>query len=195
MGSRRVASTRVGKQTGDRILATAARLLGSDTPTTVTLDRISAEVGVAKTSILWHFGSKNGLLLAVVDRAFEQFIVHFLRDHPASGDPREDLSEFLGAYRRFLVEHPEINTVLFTLLFDPKMSAEVRPRVAAMYRTYRSAIVDAYVIDGERMPEPVASAIIAFVDGAFLQWFIDPHGVQLETLFDAFLSLLKESHQ
>lgn len=188
----RAARTALGKQTADRILATTARLLGSETPTTVTLDRISSEVGVAKTSILWHFGSKKELLLAAVDHAFEQFVVQFLRDNPASGDARADLSEFLGAYRRFLAEHPEINTLLFTLLFDPKMGNEVRPRVAAMYRTYREAIVSAYVLDGAPVPEALASALIAFVDGAFLQWFIDPQGVQLEPLFDAVVALITE---
>lgn len=70
MSSSRAATTRTGtgQQTAERILETTARLLANREPDTVSLDRISAEVGVAKTSILWHFGSKKDLILAVVDR-------------------------------------------------------------------------------------------------------------------------------
>ena len=53
-------------------------------PDTVSLDRISAEVGVAKTSILRHFSSKKDLFLAVVDHVFDDFRAYasFLEKHP-----------------------------------------------------------------------------------------------------------------
>ncbi len=182
-----VATTGPGRETAERILETTARLLASREPDAVSLDRISREVGVAKTSILWHFGSKKNLFLAVVDRVFEEFLTGFVEQHPDVGDVGLELREFLRAYARFLKQHPHINTVLMTLAFDRKLGPDVRQQIAQMYRAFRSTVTANYTIDGKPFPENVAAAIIAFVDGVFLQWFIDPDAIDIEAVFDAFL--------
>jgi AcrR family transcriptional regulator len=176
-----------GQITADRILEVTARLLADREPNTVTLDRISREVGVAKTSILWHFGSKKDLFLAVVDRVFEQFLGAFVSDHPDVGDIGLELRQFLRAYAEFLETNPQINTVLMSLLFDRKLGPDVRAQIAEMYRTFRATVVNNYTIDGEPVPEAFATTIIAFVDGVFLQWYVDPDAVDIKAVFDAFL--------
>lgn len=179
-----------GQQTAERILETTARLLASREPDAVSLDRISAEVGVAKTSILWHFGSKKDLLLAVVDRIFDEFLQSFVAQHPDVGDVGIELRQFLRAYARFLEEQPQINTVLMTLLFDRKLGPDVRARIAEMYRMFRRTVTDHYTIDGQPIPETVATAIVAFVDGVFLQWYIDPEAIDVQAVFDALLDVI-----
>ncbi len=163
-----------------------AQLLASREPDSVTLDRISQEVGVAKTSILWHFGSKKDLFLRVVDRVFEEFLSGFVEEHPDSGNLGLELRQFLSAYASFLKNKPHINTVLLTLLFDRKLGSEVRTQIAAMYRSFRS-MVSYYTLDGKPVPEAFATAIIAFVDGVFLQWYIEPEAVDIDAVFEAFL--------
>lgn len=192
MSSSRAATTRTGpgQQTAERILETTARLLANRDPDTVSLDRISAEVGVAKTSILWHFGSKKDLILAVVDRIFDDFLKGFVARHPDVGDVGLELRQFLRAYARFLDEQPQINTVLMTLLFDRKLGPDVRARVAEMYRMFRRTVTDHYTIDGRPLKETVAAAIVAFVDGVFLQWYIDPEAIDVEAVFDALLDVI-----
>ena len=184
------ARTRPGQQTADRILATTARLLADREPDSVSLDRIAAEVGIAKTSILWHFGSKKGLFLAVVDRVFDDFIASFVSRHPDIGDTGLELRQFLRAYARFLKDQPQINTVLMVLLFDRKLGPDVRAHIAQMYRTFRRTVTDNYTIDGEPCPEPLAAAVVAFVDGVFLQWYIDPEAIDIEAVFEAFLDMV-----
>ena len=184
------ARTGPGQQTAERILETTARLLANREPDTVSLDRISAEVGVAKTSILWHFGSKKDLFLAVVDRVFDDFLKGFVAHHPDVGDVGLELRQFLRAYARFLEKQPQINTVLMTLLFDRKIGPDVRARIAEMYRMFRRTVTDHYTIDGQPFPETVAAAIVAFVDGVFLQWYIDPEAIDIEAVFNALLDVI-----
>lgn len=189
------ATTGPGRETAERILETTARLLADRQPDSITLDRISREVGVAKTSILWHFGSKKDLFLAVVDRVFEQFISSFIDNNPDVGDMRVELRQFLRAYARFLRDQPQINTVLMTLLFDRKLGPDVRKQIAAMYRAFRANIVGSYTIDGKPVPETFAVTLIAFVDGVFLQWFIEPEAIDVEAVFDTFLDLFVDGKE
>lgn len=182
-----VATTGPGRETAERILDATARLLANREPNTVSLDRISREVGVAKTSILWHFGSKKNLFVAVIDRVFEEFLAGFVAENPDVGDVGVELRQFLRAYARFLKQHPHINTVLMTLAFDRKLGPDVRRQIAQMYRAFRATVTANYTIDGKPIPETVAAAIIAFVDGVFLQWFIEPEAIDIEAVFDAFL--------
>ena len=51
-----------GDETKQRLIAATKDLLSEFDYQTVTLDQISEAVGVAKSSILWHFGSKDALL-------------------------------------------------------------------------------------------------------------------------------------
>ncbi len=185
------ARTGRGQQTAERILEATARLLANREPDTVSLDRISAEVGVAKTSILWHFGSKKDLFLAVVDHVFDDFLKSFVAHHPDVSDVGLEARQFLRAYARFLKEQPQINTVLMTLLFDRKLGPDVRAHIAEMYRMFRRTVTDNYTIDGQPFPETVAAAIVAFVDGVFLQWYIDPEAIDVEAVFDAFLDVIR----
>jgi AcrR family transcriptional regulator len=185
------ARTGPGQQTAERILETTARLLANREPDTVSLDRISAEVGVAKTSILWHFGSKKNLFLAVVDHVFDDFLKSFVAHHPDVGDVGLELRQFLRAYARFLKKQPQINTVLMTLLFDRKLGPDVRARIAEMYRMFRRTVTDNYTIDGQPFPETVGAAVVALVDGVFLQWYIDPEAIDVEAVFDGLLDVIQ----
>ena len=55
--------------TPDRILDAALVSFGSRGYGATSLDGLAAELGVTKQTILYHFGSKEGVLEAVIDRA------------------------------------------------------------------------------------------------------------------------------
>src|SRR5215831_12978925 len=61
-----------GVRTEEAILQATMRLLASRGIQGTSLDLLAEEVGVAKSSILWHFGSKEELLLRVAERVFEE---------------------------------------------------------------------------------------------------------------------------
>src|SRR5512132_2747811 len=61
-----------GVRTEETILEATLRLLSTRGVHGTSLDLLADEVGVAKSSILWHFGSKEELLLRVAERVFEE---------------------------------------------------------------------------------------------------------------------------
>src|SRR5688500_11779761 len=63
---------------------------------------IGERAGVSRGSIFWHFGSKEGLLWAVVERSFRSWEAEILV--PDVGDARgiEAVRRGLRAHRRFL---------------------------------------------------------------------------------------------
>lgn len=176
-----------GARTRQAILDETARLLGSDAPESVTLDRISAAVPISKSSICWHFGTKDELFVAVVDDLFRRYTDGYLADHPDEGDARGQLVDFLADYATFLDENPHANTVLFTLLFDRSLDPDVRERIRLLYVSFREAIVDNYRLGGQPVSEELAAAVIALVDGVFLQWHLDPDRIVPANVFDALL--------
>src|SRR5262252_5342621 len=61
-----------GVRTEEAILQATLRLLSMRGIHGMSLDLLSEEVGVAKSSILWHFGSKEELLLRVAERVYDE---------------------------------------------------------------------------------------------------------------------------
>jgi AcrR family transcriptional regulator len=62
-----------GQATYERILATAAQLVASEGPASLTLDRVAKLGGVSKGAVLYHFKSKNALVAALVATTLDQF--------------------------------------------------------------------------------------------------------------------------
>ena len=59
-------------RTEEAILQATMRLLATRGIHGTSLDLLAEEVGVAKSSILWHFGSKEELLLRVAERVLDE---------------------------------------------------------------------------------------------------------------------------
>lgn len=165
-----------GARTRERLIDAAADLVAQEPSATVGLERIARAAGVAKSSLLWHFGSKEQLYLEVVDRWFSAFQERVVAELGGGRDLREVLPLLIDAYVAFLQERPEANPVLFTLLFGSPKGGEVRSRIAEMYREFRRAICDNTRLGGQPVAEEDAALVVAALDGIFLQWFIDPQG-------------------
>lgn len=74
-----------------RILETADRLFYAEGVRAVGIDRILAESGAAKMTLYSHFGSKDDLILAVLQHREEQFNAWFaeaMKRHGAKGKDR-----------------------------------------------------------------------------------------------------------
>src|SRR5688572_5070289 len=63
---------RRGMRTEAAIVDATLKLLAARGVHGTSLDAVAEEVGVAKSSVLWHFGSKEELLLRVAERVFDE---------------------------------------------------------------------------------------------------------------------------
>ena len=185
----RPARLRVRQQRGMRteaaILDATARLLARRGVHGTSLDALAEEVGVAKSSILWHFGSKEELLLRVAERAFEAVATGPARAILALPTIEEREDATWRFYLETVRQQPELRRVVLYLIFE---SAEGRPGLRARLRTLYQGMRDLFaeglrgVVPDEGQRRRRAAVALASLDGLFLQWLLDPESLDLDAL-------------
>jgi len=149
------------------------------------LELIAAQVGVAKSSILWHFGSKEGLLLRVAERAFS-IVERSLAPEILALRTIEERGEAMWRIYTEIIDHaPEVRRVVLYLIFcagDDR--PEVRAGLQRLYRGTRTLLVAGLhdVVPDVRRRNQLATLAMAALDGIFLQWLLDPKTVDLAAL-------------
>jgi len=189
---RRAAARKSARLRQERGLRTEAAILDATLQSLATrgihdtsLDLIAARVGVAKSSILWHFGSKEGLLLRVAERAFST-VARSLAPEILALPTIEERGEAMWRIYTEVVNHaPEVRRVVLYLIF---CAGDQRPEVhAGLQRLYRGTRTLLAAGLRDAVPDPrrrnqLATLAIAALDGIFLQWLLDPKAVDLAAL-------------
>jgi len=93
-------------RTNAAILNAAERVLRRDGYDGASIEEIAAVADVSIGSIYQHFGSKEGLLLAMVERALEANQRYLGEGFALQGSPLERLAAVQQAYLRFYAEQP-----------------------------------------------------------------------------------------
>ncbi len=190
MTAGRTPRTDRGARTRRRVLEVTRRLLSESGPGNVTLDQVSAGSEVAKTSILWHFGSKQELLLEALDEVIRDFERAFSTRYPDPSTPAEKLALFLRDYAAFMKQHPYLGDVFFSFAFSDRSDERARSRVRDLYRRYRAMVASHVGTASEGAGRELAAAIVGLVDGVFIQWSLDPDQFDPGAVFGAFLRSL-----
>src|SRR5262249_53241117 len=112
----------------ERILEAATELFATRGYAGAGVDRLAERSGIAKTAIYYHFGNKEGLLAAVLERTATQWIDGILQASRQAGDPIERLERALLGMRAMLEERPWIYN-LFQILAPqvPDQKPEIPP--------------------------------------------------------------------
>ena len=172
------------------MLEVTRQLLSGSGPRSVTLDQVAARSRVAKTSILWHFGSKQELLLEALDEVIRDFERAFSARYPDQSTPAEKLALFLRDYAEFMKRHPQLGEVFFSFAFSDRSDEGARGRARDLYRRYRAMVASHVGASSGDGGADLAAAIVGLVDGVFIQWSLDPDALDPRTVFDAFLQSL-----
>ena len=163
------------------ILDATARMISRVGPVRLTLADVGNEVGLAPATLLQRFGSKRGLLLALVDQSVDSVGASFDRVR-ASHASALDSAIAAAGYMAEHVRTPEElanNLAFFQIdLSDAdfhRLALEHSRRVRAGYR----ALLDEAIADGELGPcdtTALASALQAVAAGSLLNWAIHRDG-------------------
>lgn len=166
------------------ILRAAIETFGTKGSTNGTLADIAEQVGMTHAGVLHHFGSKNNLLLEVLEFRDRDDVAH-LADQHIPGGPALFAHLVATAQRNAL--RPGIVQV-FTVLSAESVT-EGHPATAYFQERYRNlrAEVDAAfralcAQEGVTDPDTIdraAASILAVMDGLQLQWLLDPTAVDL----------------
>jgi AcrR family transcriptional regulator len=163
---------------------------------------ICTATGLAPTAIYWHFGSKDGLLAAIVERSIERWyaeLVEAMGGEPAEGSedavpPAADLQRFfrvmLDAYRH---QPQALRLMLWLGLDRGHPDQEVR---AAVQQARRRAIaliaasIGRALGPAEHSPQlsaaydQLARLLLVQLDGIFVAHEVDDDGDRIDELFE-----------
>ena len=98
--------------TRDRLLRAAADLIAASPGETVPLRAICDAAGVRLPTLYHFFGNKEGLLDAVIDHGFEQYL-STKQAHEPSGDPIRDIRDGWDAHVAFGLANPGFYALMY----------------------------------------------------------------------------------
>jgi AcrR family transcriptional regulator len=183
-----------------RLVAAARRILVRDGFNSITVEAVAAEAGQYRDSVRYYFGSKAGLIAALVDAVSTDQSCESSRMLSELPPGPQRVQALLSADRRLAADSAAFQD-FFRLLPHVLQDEELRARVAALYETYREQYVrclagDASIDEGQL--QVVASLMVAVIDGVAIQKALDPDRFDLDGVFDAWERamqlLLKAGH-
>lgn len=183
---RRRALTAQGAMSRERILDAAVDLIAERGYSATSVDALCRRAGIVKTAVYWHFGSKEGLLAAVIERVASAWIEEIEKSAYQVGEPVERLSRALAGLRSIVERRPQLLRLLLALLLERSGDDdETRAALRAAFQRARSAVVDCIEVTapGLRDPDLVAHSILSLVQGALLLTLADPDAADLDRLF------------
>jgi AcrR family transcriptional regulator len=134
----------------EKILEAAAKLLAEAPAADVSTRAVCEAAGVGAPMLYRLFGDKAGLLAAVVDRGFEQYLASKRAARPGE-DPVADLKNGWDNHMRFALEHPNH----YRLMYSPELT--VPPAAAREAHDLLHAILERCATAG-RLSVPPALA-------------------------------------
>ncbi|WP_020138212.1 TetR/AcrR family transcriptional regulator [Streptomyces sp. 351MFTsu5.1] len=170
----------------EKILEAATELLAGASAADVSTRAVCERAGVGAPMLYRLFGDKAGLLAAVVDRGFEQYLASKRAARP-SEDPVEDLKDGWDNHMRFALEHPSH----YRLMYSPELTAP--PAAAQEAHDLLHGILERCAAEGRlTVPPALATRMIMSANvGAALSMLTRPEqytdGKFAERLRDAVL--------
>lgn len=184
-----------GEQRRARIVAAALDVFAERGYKGASLAQIAERVGITQQAVLYHFRSKDQLLIAALeerDREDRQWWAETVES------AAEDL-DFLQLCQR-LIEHnlQRLERVrLFTVLAGDSVidshpaQAFFRTRYARMREQLADQLTAGYAPTGRSGPS--VAVVLAVLDGLQLQWLLDPDGFDMAEEFRTFDLSVRET--
>ncbi|MDH2389226.1 MULTISPECIES: TetR/AcrR family transcriptional regulator [Streptomyces] len=185
-----------GMRSRDAILDTATELMSLHGYAATSISMVSAACGLPASSIYWHFGSKDGVYVAVLERARTSLLSALPPVEVPGADVSQRLDGFLGAVGEAFQRHPDGVKLLIGLGMLQRTASAA---AVAELRRYRDGLLawarDAlgFVFDVRDRPE-VAEALARFTlraasGTAVARWFDPAASLDAESLRVALLAL------
>jgi AcrR family transcriptional regulator len=183
------------------VLEAAERVMAEHGYEAATVARVVEEAGIPLSSVYHYFGSKEGILLAVMERGADRFITDLPLWDRRAGRPAEHLTTVLAGAVRTLERHPHFLRLLIVLAAQPPAAddGEVRAvigRIRDQARQLLRAQIGLAFGDDPDSPatDQLARFTLAAIDGAFLACQAD-QGITLGQLLQPLPAALPAARQ
>lgn len=175
-----------GARSRDAILDTAGKLMARYGYAATSISMISAECGLPASSLYWHFGSKDGIYVAVLERARTALLAALPSAEVPGADVAQRLDVFLAEVEAAFQRHPRGVTLLLGLGMVQQDAgaaavAEVHHYRDALLTWARDALSAVFALhDHPEVADELARFTLRMASGtAVARWF-EPDAV-LET--------------
>jgi AcrR family transcriptional regulator len=164
-----------GEQSRELILDASERLMATRGFAATSINDIRKACGLPPSSIYWHFGSKEGVLAAVMERGANRFF--------AAISTSEDVEGQLAVLSTLQSQHPDFLRLFYMLSLersdDPAVAAVVRRVRDTAIGRFRDAIThllptDAPPSKAERVVTELTALAVALSDGVFFAGHLEP---------------------
>jgi len=161
-----------GHETRQRILAVTQKLLADHDFYTVTLDQISKASEVSKSSLLWHFESKEMLLSEAACEIFQALEHAVILDKDDSLSLQEKADILLKRTGDYFDNNPEPKGVLMSLIFNSQIPKQIRKRIDAYWEHHIVALVEYFSYPDKPFSHDAAHMIMDVVHGCYIHWYL-----------------------
>lgn len=167
-----------------RLLDAAAELIEEGGYEAMTLAAVGERAGYSRGLVTARFGSKDQLLVALVDRITTRWSHRNVLPRTAGRSGRDGILVLIDAIRTQAERDPRALRTLYALMFEALGPNEsLRRHFVDFHRTMRSDLahlVRRGVRDGSvarrRRPDEEAMLVVAGLRGIAYQWRLDPDG-------------------
>jgi AcrR family transcriptional regulator len=119
-----VTPNRRGARSREAVLDAAERLIAEHGFEAATVAALVKAAGIPASSIYHYFGSKNGVLLAVMERGAQRYFAELQLPERRLGSPREHLRALLEAATATLERHPDFLRILVVMAVQPSAAGD-----------------------------------------------------------------------
>jgi len=176
-----VTPNRRGVRSRELVLDAAERVMAEDGFEAATLARVVAESGIPMSSVYHYYGSKDGILLAVMERGAERFFADLPDWDRRIGRPVQHLARISSSAVQTLGHHPNFLRLLIVFAAQPPTGADGeiqavvgRIRAHALQRLRRQIAIAFDDDEHGATTDQLARFALATLDGAFLASQADP---------------------
>jgi AcrR family transcriptional regulator len=190
---------RQGQQSRGLILNATERLMATNGYAATSISDIRNACGLPPSSIYWHFGSKEGVLAAVMERGADRFFAAI----PMWDDADVDAEQILTVTAGLLAAHPDFLRLFYMLCLergtDPAVAQVVRRVRSTAIERFRDAISHLVAPDtpsakAQRVVSELTAFAVAQSDGVFFAAHLESEttdvGRMYRRLFQAVAALV-----
>jgi AcrR family transcriptional regulator len=176
------------------IIRAAQRILKRDGFAKLSFETIAAEAGVYTSAIRYYFGSKDGLVEALVDATTHDASLQVYERSRIESDARLRVRTAVLESSRLSLS--EAYQTLWEMLPHILRSKRLRGRVAGLYELYREHHEEVFQGGGDPLGRETvrsyASLFLAVLDGIAIQKALDPN-VEVDAIFRLWARILSDS--
>jgi AcrR family transcriptional regulator len=176
-----------GRVSRERILEAAIQLFSERGYAGTGVHEIARRAGIEKAALYWHFGSKEGLLAALLERVAKEWVEEIEQHASGAGTPIEQLDRALARLRNLIESRPRhLRLVLSVLLELGETDPRMREAVGSIYEQLSASVTQTLqTAIGRPLPDLdlVAHAVLSLEQSAALRYLADPEHVDLDRFF------------